>query len=152
MRDLPEHLRNAIRAASVEPHHLPPEIDDGPKCVDCHGWGGSDCPECDGGDIPCECGGLDKSCLECFGSGVRFCADCDGSGQEDCSLCYGHGSPARQWIAWEAERLWRRDILRDVMTGARDLYVGFAWATWRDEHPSARPSPNQLPLCLLEAA
>lgn len=152
MRHLPEHQREAFRLVAVEPRHLPPEIDAGPACDDCLGFCGDDCPECDGGDIPCECGGLDKSCLECFGSGARFCEDCDGSGQEDCSACCGFGSPARLWVAQEAERLWQRDILRDVMTGNRELYVGFAWTAWQDEHPSARPSPNQLPLRLLEAA
>lgn len=153
MSHFPEHLRAAIRAAAVEPHHLPHEIDDGPKCADCHGWGGSDCPDCDGdGDISCECDGHDKSCLDCFGSGVRFCEDCDGRGQEDCSACCGFGSSARLWVAQEAERLWQRDILRDVMAGDRKLYIGFAWSTWQDEHPTAGTSPNQIPFPFAEAA
>lgn len=39
------------------------------------------CSNCNNGKVPCECGGQDKNCFVCHGTGYRDCWSCGGTGQ-----------------------------------------------------------------------
>lgn len=79
-----------------------------------HGYVKETCSEC-GGDTHCtRCHGTGKGCTTCNGTG-KYCSECGGSGkcpnncaggkcknclgsrEQDCSLCYGHGTCPICW-------------------------------------------------------
>lgn len=114
-----------------DPYKIKPDQITGPiehpesadTCDTCEGEGTVECDECNGdGTKSCGAKCCDEShnCEACKGLGEEPCPDCDGAGVDD----------AFALIAAEAEYLWKRDIGRGVTTGTRDLYIGFAKASY----------------------
>lgn len=109
---------------SVRPEHLPCKLRLGSTCAECDGTCKVPCSWC-GGRGTRKCGAPDCD-------GLHECDECHGVRREHCPVCVHKDEQARERIAEEATRLWRRDIGRGITTGAARTYIEFAIQAYRD--------------------